>query len=193
MVFPVSSTLFISRNGRVHFGHEAIKESLNDVGYGRLRFDSPKQHMSRGDFDHVIKQVVGKDINPTQFEFTKGDLITLYLSFLTDLACSELAQQGVSRYVLRRFAMPCWQMERADWADRQMKEMLAKAQILADTFSSKWAGGLDAAVVRGTLDALGQLGKLPEYLIDQGVLEAIAAASSSLPRGKGERMVRISG
>src|SRR3546814_10493958 len=106
MVFPVSSTLFISRGGKVHFGFEAIKESLNELESGRLRFDSPKQHMSRGDFDRIVNQVVGKDINPTPFEFTKGELITLYLSFLTDLACSELMPQGVSRYVRRRFAMP---------------------------------------------------------------------------------------
>ena len=84
--------------------------------------------------------------------------------------------------------MPCWQMERADWADQQMKEMLAKARILADTFSGTWAGGLDAAVVRGASDALGKLGnKLPGYLIDRGILEAVAAASSSSTRGTGER------
>ena len=134
-----------------------------------------------------MSQFVGKDINPTPFEFTKGELITLYLSFLTDLACSSLRHQEVSRYVLRQFAMPCWQIERADWADRLMRETLAKAQILADTFSGKWAGGVGVAVVRGALDALGKLDRLPVYLIDQGVLEAIAAASSSLPRGTGER------
>jgi hypothetical protein len=187
MVFPVSSALFISRNGRVHFGYEAIRESLKELEFGRRRFDSPKQHMSRGDFDHIVNQFVGNAIDPTPFGFTNGELITLYLSFLTDLACCELAQQDVSRYVLRRFAMPCWQVDRVDWADGLMREMLAKAQILADTFSGRWSGGLDAALVRGALDALGKLGKLPEYLIDRGVLEAIAAASSSLPRGSGER------
>ena len=143
--------------------------------------------MSRGDLDHIVSQFVGKDVNPTLFEFTKGELITLYLSFLTDLACSELAHRDVSRYVLRRFAMPAWQTERADWADQLMRKMLAQAQILADTFSGQWAGGLDAALVRGAFDALGEVGSLPEYLIEQGVLEAIAAASSSLPRGTGER------
>ena len=124
-VFPVSSTLFITRNGRVYFGYDAIKESLNEVDSGRLRFDSPKQHMSRGDFDRIFNQIADVAINPTNFEFTTGDLITLYLSYLTDLACSALALQGFSRYVLRRFAMPCWQTERAEWADKQMKEMLA--------------------------------------------------------------------
>lgn len=187
MLFPVSSTLFFDRKGKIYFGYEAIKESLNEPDQGRLRFDSPKQHMSRGDFDHIVDRPVGKDINPTSFEFTNGELITLYLSFLTDLACCELEERDVSRHVLRRFALPCWQPERADWADRKMREMLAKAQILADTFSGRWNGGLDAAVVRGAFDALQKCGSLPSCLVEQGVLEAIAAASSGLPRGTGQR------
>lgn len=187
VIFPVSSTLFFTRGGKVYFGHQAIRESLNEPESGRIRFDSPKQHMSRGDFELIFDQVVDKDINPTAFQFTTGELITLYLSFLTDLACCSLEELNVSRYVLRRFAMPCWQTDRAQWADRQMKEMLAKAQILADTFSGRWFDGLDAAVLRGALDSIETINKVPEYLVDQGVLEAVAAASGTLPRGTGER------
>ena len=187
MIFPVSSTLYIGRDDKIYFGSEAITKSLSDQHSGRLRFDSPKQHMSRGDFSTVIDTIVDKKINPSPFEFTTGELITLYLSFLTDLACIELVSKNVSRYVLRRFAMPCWPEERAQWAELQMKKMVAKAQILADSFSEKWTGGLDVALVRGALDALKRLDRLPEYLVDGGVSEAIAAASSCLPRGSGSR------
>lgn len=187
MFFPVSSDLYIDRDNKIYFGPDAIKKSLSGRHSGRLRFASPKQHMSRGNFDSNINTIVDKKINPTSIEFTEGELITLYLSFLTDLACMELASLKISRYVLRRFAMPCWQSERAQWAESQMKKMLAKAQILADSFSGKWSRGLDVALVRETLDAIEKLDKLPEYLIDQGVPETIAAAASSLRRGAGER------
>ena len=187
MIFPVSSTLYIGRDNKIYFGHEANAKSLSDQHSGRLRFDSPKQHMSRGNLDIVIDTIVDKKINPSPFVFTTGEMITLYLSFLTDLACTELTSKRVSRYVLRRFAMPCWREERAQWAELQMKKMLAKAQILADSFSGRWTGGLDVTLVRGALDALEELDRLPEYLIDGGVPEAIAAASSCLPRGSGSR------
>lgn len=192
MEFPVSSTLYIGRNAKIYFGCEAISKSMSEQSPGRLRYDSLKQDLSRGDFDDYfddfIDRPIEKEINPhPSIDFTRGELITLYLSFLTDLACSELASQNISRYVLRRFAMPFWSKERAQWAEPRIKEMLAKAQIFADSFSGEWAGGLDVALVREKLDEVGRLEKLPEYLIDQGVHEAVAAASSGLQRGSGKR------
>lgn len=191
--FPVSSTLFIDHEGKIYFGYEAIRrdEIESQRNPERSRFDSPKQHISRGDFDVTLQQIVRKEINPTRFKFTNRDLIVLYLSFLTDLACSELQQKGLSRYVRRRFAMPCWVDDRVQWAEREMRKMLAGAQILADTFSGRWADGLDATTARGALDTLDELDRLPEYVVDQGVLEAVAAASGSLPLGTGSRRLYL--
>ena len=50
MVFPVSSTLFISRSGRIHFGYEAIKESLNELDAGRRRFELSEAAYKPGRF-----------------------------------------------------------------------------------------------------------------------------------------------
>ncbi len=195
MKFPVSSTLYIGRDAKIYFGHEAIGKSLSEQNPGQLRYDSLKQDLSQGYFDDsfdFIDRPIGKEINPhPSIDFMRKELITLYLAFLTDLACSELASQNISRYVLRRFAMPFWSKERAQWAELRIKEMLARAQILADSFSGKWTGGLGVALVREKLDEVGELTKLPEYLIDQGVHEAVAAASSSLRGFKERRLYMV--
>ncbi len=189
MVYPVSSTLYISRHNKIHFGYNAVIESLTEEATGRQRFDSTKQYLSQG-LEQNLKKIVDKEINPTKYEFSTGDLLTLYLSFLTDLACTELEKRNLSRYTLRRFARPRWNEDRAAWADLLMKKMLAKAQILADTFSESWTEGIDVKALRSALDEVNVLerkGELPEYLIDEGVHEAIAAASGSLARETGNR------
>lgn len=186
-LFPVSSTLYFGRGGKVYFGHEAIATSLNEDEADRERFDSPKQYMSQGDFETLAQDIVNKAVNPSEFSFTTMELITLYLSYLTDLACSALSQEELSRYVRRRFAMPSWDRTRANLADRHMTKILAKAQILADTFHGSWRGGLDVADARYALDAVENLPALPVYLIHGGVREAVAAASGTLRSGEGIR------
>lgn len=188
LVYPVSSTLFITRR-RILFGREAIETSLKYRTSGRKRFESPKQYISQGEIEQMEREV-DSAINPSKVDFTKSDLITMYLSFLTDLACSDLENRGISRYVQRRFAVPCWDSERVESAERAMARMLAEAQILADTFSGKWKGGLDIADVRAALDAVSGQDKLPDYLLcsdDRCVRETIAAASGSFRIGSGKR------
>lgn len=194
LIFPMSSTLFISRAGRIYFGYSAIRESLAEESKegrsregGRSRFDSSKQRLSQGMLADPSRRNVNATINPTQYTFTEGDLILLILSFLTDLVCSELEEKGISRYVQRRFAMPFWSEDRADWAKSYMTDLLAKAQIVGDTFSGQWASGLEAERVRQVLDDVNECDKFPEYLIENRVFEAAAAASSSFPIGSGKR------
>ncbi len=194
LVFPMSSTLFISRTGRIYFGYSAIRESLAEESKGglsrkesRSRFDSSKQRLSQGMLADPSRRNVDETINPTEYTFTEGDLILLILSFLTDLACTELEEKGISRYVRRRFAMPFWSGDRAEWAKSYMTKLLAKAQIVADTFSGQWANGLEAERVQRILNDVNNCEKFPEYLIDNPVFEAAAAASSSFPYGSGKR------
>jgi molecular chaperone HscA len=58
--------------------------------------------------------------------------------------------------------------------------MLAKAQVLADTFRGEWSNGIPADVLKATIDSLNELQQLPEYLIDRGLQEPVAAAASRM-------------
>ncbi|MEX0804987.1 MAG: hypothetical protein WD688_16960 [Candidatus Binatia bacterium] len=186
-VFAVPSSLFITSNGRLHFGQSAINQSLQDDTPGRKRFDSPKQELSQGTISDLGESPIMQEINPTPVPLTKKDLITMYLAFLTDLASTELNERhGASRYVVRRFARPCWDEKRTTWAERELKDMLAAAQIIADTFHGEWAEGINVTQVRNVLDQVkGQA--LPSCLISNGVAEPIAAAASRVIQGKAQR------
>lgn len=186
-VYSVPSSLYISNNGKIYFGRNAINQSLHDDPTGRRRFDSPKQELSQAPIGNLGEARVSAEINPTRTPFSKKDLITLYLAFLTDLASSELKEKhGLSRYVARRFAIPCWDKERTGWAEQGLREMLAAAQVLADTLHGKWAEGLHVSEARRVLDLLkGE--KLPAVLVTQGVPEPIAAAASRVLQGAAQR------
>jgi len=133
--YPVDSSLFISDDGILHFGPQAVEHGTAVAGLGRARFDSPKARLSMGQQVDIHRAPIGKEINPiTATPVTEGELITLYLGYLTDLATSELEAKGYSRYCARRFARPCWSDERNKWAEPLLRRMLSQAQILADTF-----------------------------------------------------------
>ncbi|MCG3167977.1 MAG: hypothetical protein DPW12_10600 [Rhodocyclaceae bacterium] len=183
-IYALPSSLFISGTGRVYLGHEAIAQSLLDETPGRQRFDSPKQELSQGTTADLSSVPVPKAINPTEIPFTKEELITLYLGYLTDMACTEL-QEGHerSRYVRRRFARPCWDTQRTAWAEQLLERMLSRAQILADTFSGHWQGGIDVRAIRAVFDKLGSVTP-PTFLIAGGVEEPVAAAASIVLQGE---------
>lgn len=186
-VYPVPSAVFISDNGRVFLGHEAIGRSLEDTTPGRERFDSPKQELSQGTMADLASVSVPTSINPSGVPLTKEDLITLYLAYVTDLAGTELAERHHrSRHIRRRFARPCWDAERTKWAEHQLKRMLARAQILADTFTGEWSGGIDVRRVRAALNHLDAV-VAPSFLVAEGVAEPVAAASSLVIRGEPQR------
>jgi hypothetical protein len=188
VVYPVASSIFVSDQGAVYFGPDAISRSLMAPDGERERLDSPKQILSQGEISNLFETQVSEKINPTDIPITEGHLITLYLAYFTDLAGTELEERhDQSRYVLRRFTRPSWNADRADWAEEQLILMLAQAQILADTLHGQWADGLPLDRLKATVEAVRELDTFPTYLIKEGVLEAIASASSSLhevPAGK---------
>lgn len=181
------SSVFIGDNGKAYFGFEAIDRSQELIESGRERLDSIKTWLSLGrdvDLDDELC-VLPKALNPTALKLTRGDLIRIYLAYLTDmagvaLASHKLEDETIQRYALRRFARPCWPDEnQAKWADALMRTMMAEAQILADTFSRRWAGGIDVAELKAAVEQLKRLGKRPDYLIAAGVPEPVAVAAGA--------------
>ena len=179
--YPVDSSLFISDDGLIFFGPQAVALGDAAAEAGRTRFDSPKARLSMGAQGEISKIKVGPEINPIiGTPLTEEELITLYLGYLTDLAASELQAQGYSRYTKRRFARPCWPEERNRWAEPLLRRMLGRAQILADTFHDRWQAGIPVAEAKAALVKLRELAALPEYLLAEGVPEPVAAAAASL-------------
>ena len=187
-VYAVSSSVWIDDDGRAFSGADAIRRGTEYPGSSpkRRRLDSLKQKISRlllkpgGE-----KGLLGKDINPTSVKLTYEDAITFYLGYLTALATSELAtnSQIGTRYVRRRFTLPCWEATQRKRAAELLSRSLARAQVLADTFQGKWQQGIPAADLKNVLDQTAQYDSRLTWLIapesaSQGILEPVAAASS---------------
>lgn len=193
--YAVPSSVFITDDGKVLFGQEAVEESQELLEAGRQRLDSIKSFLSlRSDGDLDSDACVLKaEFNPIrEIKITEGDLIRIYLAYLTDLATSEFASHKLgddqlTRYVPRRFAHPCWNAQQKVWAERQMRTWLAEAQILADTFHGQWHSGLDIGQVKFALDQVKKLTELPTYLIKEGVPEPVAAAAGAVADGTEKR------
>ncbi|MDD2691260.1 MAG: hypothetical protein PHX69_05680 [Simplicispira sp.] len=183
--YTLPSSVFIGDDGRAYFGFEAIEMSQDLVESGRERLDSIKGWLSlrrEGNLDGE-SCVLQKAMNPTNYKLTQGDMIRIYLAYLTDMAEKSLASQGIEepRHVKRRFARPCWpDAAQAQWADKLMRTMMAEAQILADTFSDRWSSGIDVAELKSAIDQIKSLGKRPDYLIDEGVPEPVAVAAGAI-------------
>lgn len=186
--YTLPSSVFIGDDGKAYFGAEAIEHSQGLVDSGRERLDSIKGWLSlrrEGNLDSP-PCVLQPALNPTPYKLTQGDLIRFYLAYLTDMACIALGEYQIQekiigRYPKRRFARPCWpDAAQAQWADKLMRSMLAEAQILADTFSGKWSGGIDVADLKAAVEQVKLLDKRPDYLIDEGVPEPVAVAAGAI-------------
>jgi hypothetical protein len=193
--YALPSSVFIGDDGKAYFGYEAIDLSHELVESGRERLDSIKGWLSlrkEGNLDGEVC-VLPKSLNPTDFKLTRGDLIRIYLAYLTDIAELALGRyrvgnKGIGRYVKRRFARPCWpDAAQAQWADKLMRGMLADAQILADTFGGRWEGGISVAELKAAVEQVRALGRRPDWLIDDGVPEPVAVAAGAFADARNHR------
>ena len=178
--YAVPSSVFIADEGKVYFGFEAIEKSRDLERSDRQRLDSIKGwfNLSSDGVEGVEVRVLDPKMNPTAPRLTEGDLLRLYLAFLTDVAESALESRGVAhpRLVRRRFARPCWKPDVAKSAEGLMRRMLADAQILADTFRGRWQGGIPVEELKSAVDQVKALPRRPDHLIGEGVLEPVAVA-----------------
>lgn len=186
--YTLPSSVFIGDDGKAYFGFEAIDLSQDLVESGRERLDSIKGWLSlrrEGNLDGEAC-VLQKSLNPTDYRLTQGDLIRIYLAYLTDMAevalgDYEIHNKPASRYVKRRFARPCWpDPAQAQWADKLMRTMLAEAQILADTFRGRWSGGIEVSELKAAVEQVRLFDKRPDCLIEDGVPEPVAVAASAI-------------
>jgi hypothetical protein len=179
--FLLSSSVWIEDDGTILVGRRAVERGMAAQRRRRRRVDSLKQQLSQGDVHDLKGALLDSAFNPSEVEIHYGDLISFYLGYLTDLAEGELERLGHSRFVRRRFALPCWNPPRNKLGEELIRSHLARAQILADTFRGRWEGGVKAAELRDVIDVLNPTRDTwPYALVGEGVLEPIAAGASRL-------------
>ena len=148
---------------------------------GRRRLDSLKQEISQVlPSDGSEMRLLGQDVNPTTVDLTYEDVITFYLAYLTDLATTELKPRVGTRYIKRRFALPWWEEKHRKWATELLSNSLATAQVVADTFHGKWHAGVHVTDLKNVLKQTKKYQTELVWLLERGVLEPFAAASSRL-------------
>ena len=195
-VYEVSSCVWIDDDGRLFVGSAAVERGMNYGGEFRRPLDSLKQQISQVDPVDGSAELQGrlpKDVDPTS-TLTYADAITIYLAYLTDLATTAVARRVETRYVRRRFTVPCWQSTQRGWAAELLGKSLLRAQLLADTFRDRWREGIPVEQVAHAVQAAaahdGELTRLAATESDDvthwslGSLEALGAASARVWRDR---------
>lgn len=190
----LSSSVWIEDSGEILVGKRAVDRAMVPRKADRRRVDSLKQQLSQGNDTVLDGAELEGYFNPTAVKIHYGDLISFYLGYLTDLAEGELERMGHSRFVQRRFALPCWTPPRDQRGERLIREHLSRAQIIADTFHGRWNTGVTVQELRHVIDRLESLKtEWPGVLVTDGVLEPVAAGASRLENagGEGRRLVMV--
>jgi molecular chaperone HscA len=188
----VPSSIFIAKTGAIFFGSSAERQHEAEIQTGRYRFDNIKRLLSDVEPGLDVSEVPLSDgIDPTGSGLTKGDLLVLYLAWLTDLSLRALTETAVTdspelakcypdlRSSVRRYAIPCFEdavddvpsAKRAKWAQEVLSKALLQAQIVADTLCDEWPN-LTTHRAKSVLDAVKKR--------DVSTLESILAHNPSI-------------
>src|SRR5664280_1901082 len=92
-VLAVPSSIFITNSGHMFFGAAAERQHESEIHLGRQRFDNIKRLLSETEPGLDLDEVpIEAGIDPTNSGLTKGDMIVLYLAWLTDMAMKALEE-----------------------------------------------------------------------------------------------------
>lgn len=188
----LESAAYVS-DKHIYFGPTAVERFRMEDAPDRELFSSPKELLTH-DAARLDVEQPRRAVDPTG-KLTSRALLTLYLGYLTAVACNVLPE-GIGRTVKRRYAAPGWDNAQADTvskdmgiAARSLGDLLVDAQILADTVDiSEWRSGIDVEAAIVLYDSIRQhrnnrKGKAFPF-IERAVLEAVAAGS-----GIGDRFI----
>ncbi len=185
-VYSVASSVWISDDGLMFAGSEAMRRSTES--HDRTRLDSIKQQLSQTSSRVDIDRSLPTDINPTQIKLTYADAICFYLAFLTDLVgreLSDLKPHSLSRYTRRRFTIPAWKDDQRQWAHSELKKLITRAQVLADTFGSRWSDGIPVSEVKDAISQAAQYDSQLSRLLDPSMDESKFGISEPMAAGAG--------
>jgi molecular chaperone HscA len=190
-VYGLNSAVWIEPSGQVFVGEEAFRRSIAG-GFGNAskhkRLDSIKEQLSQitASVD-LSKRRLEEEYNPSSIPLSYEQVITFYLSYLTELATTYLEGKRLSRYAKRRFTLPWWEDTHRKRAQEELARYICRAQVLADTFRGSFKEGIFASEIsRITQEASLLDGQLSHLLaVDEknktgAVLEPLAAGSARL-------------
>ena len=92
-VYTVSSSVWVSDDGLMFAGSEALRQSMEFVlgAVNRRRLDSIKHQLSLANVQQNLDvRPLEPDVNPTSVKLTYEDALCFFLAFLTDTAGKEL-------------------------------------------------------------------------------------------------------
>ena len=168
------SSVYIDNDGKLRFGKAAVDYSMPEGADGtRGRLDNIKRRLSEEGWDERVDE----RFNPTGLSVSYGDMVLAYLSFFTWTVNVCLQDVEHPRNLPRRFAVPCFSGERRREVLHRLKERVGEAQILADTFGSKFRDGIPLHdFVEATKMLRGATREYP-YVLDD-VVEPLGVANS---------------
>lgn len=189
--YSLGSSVWIDEeHQRIYFGQKAIDRSGRPMRPDHDRIDSFKDRLSLaevvdGELRDPAASRLDERSNPTKVPFTHGDILLLFLGFLT-----WTAEESLRRYkpgprpgdVRRRFALPSWEDAKRTAGTGLLKRYLARAQVVADSVGDRWHHGISIEQAKVLTDAVFRLpvDDLPVALLDEGVLEPIAAGATRI-------------
>ncbi|GGY18872.1 hypothetical protein GCM10008098_08740 [Rhodanobacter panaciterrae] len=194
----ILSCVFVGDDRQIYFGEVAAAKSELAVNGGvRKRIDSFKGMITNANPGSDLREnAYDKAHNPTNVKLSEGEVLSLYLGYLTDMAVTDLAERHqLSRYVKRRFTTPVFADGHKQWASATLRRHYAEAVLLADHFHGHWQEGIDVDAAKSALIAVAKQHDVVEYLLVDSEVEPVAAFGSRFrnyePKVKQRRIVSI--
>jgi hypothetical protein len=175
------SCVYIADDGKIYFGELAAAKSEHAISSGaRERFESFKAMVTNASPGSDLRAgPCSAALNPTSARLSEGDILTLYLAYLTDMAATELVERHhLSRYVRRRFTTPVFKPEHQQWASDILRRHYCEAILVADQYSGMWREGIDALEAERVLRAAAAHRSRVELLMADPLVEPRAAFAS---------------
>ncbi|WP_315728874.1 MULTISPECIES: hypothetical protein [unclassified Bradyrhizobium] len=144
--------------------------------------DSIKQFITLNmDVSTLAQRAMPPAQDPRQ-QFSQRDILVLYLAHLTALTERAVIEKGLTPNLRRRFTHPAWKDETREHNEREMRQLMAEAVVLARSAPAEFTTKMAYASARRLLDQLSSVGsdKLPSVLIGEPVREATAAGAGAL-------------
>lgn len=175
--FLLPSAVFVADDA-VLFGAAAFERAEAFARYGRMALRSFKTLLSVSDLDRALKTKAPTAIDPHRM-FNMGDLIVLYLAFLSaaiaraKAADPELASE---HFANRRYAAPAWRSGDSAGLHKSIVALFSEAEALAAEAGERLLApeGIEIASVESLLSAARSA---PRPLQMGLIFEASAAAA----------------
>lgn len=189
--YTLSSSVWVSDEGLVYVGGEAVRRGRNAAARGsdRKRVDSLKQRMTLQIVEaNLSHSIFDQFENPTTEEVSTEDAIVLYLGYLTDTALLELKESDLDcgRNIPRLFTLPALKHEQRKWIEPLLGKYFCASQVVADTFRGRWKDGIPIrdlkVVVRRAIEIAAECKHLLDGALGEqggvcGILEPVAVGS----------------